>query len=104
MALTGKIFAERKPVPSGARASAVEQEDNVAASIGDFTEFGTLPRETITRLGLRHVYTMPVVLEDGSIGPVAIYRAEVLWRKQWRTVYVQESVDGADEGWHKYRL
>ncbi len=66
------------------------------------TEFGTLPRETIICLGLRHVYTMPVVLEDNSTAQVPIYRAEVLWRKQWRTVYIQESVDGTDEGWRKF--
>ena len=95
---------ERKPLPTSKRGNTVKQEDVSAAIIGDFTELGTLPRETIIRLGLRHVYTMPVVLKDGSTAQVAIYRAEVLWRKQWRTVYVQESADGADEGWHKYHF
>ena len=102
MALMGKVFAERILVSIGKQDSTAEQEDEVAA--GDFTEFGTLPRETIIRLGLRHVYTMPVVLEDGSTMQVPVYRAEVLWRKRWRTIYVQESAEGADEGWHKYRL
>ncbi len=95
MALTGKIFAERKAGPGG-------KPDASAASIGDFTEFGALPREMIIRLGLRHVYTMPVVLEDNSTVQVPIYRAEVLWRKKWHTAYVQESTEGSDEGWQKY--
>ena len=104
MALTGKVFAERKLVPSGKRGSITKQEDDAAASVGDFTEFGTLPRKTIIRLGLRHVYTMPVVLEDKSTKQVSIYQAEVLWCKKWRTVYVQENEDETDEGWHKFRL
>ena len=101
MALTGKIFAERQPTPGGKRSGTAEQDDS-AVFIGDFTEFGTLPRETIIRLGLRHVYTLPVVLEDNSIPQLPIYRAEVLHRRKWRTVYVQESVDGADEGRRKH--
>ncbi len=97
MALTGKLFAERKAVPSG-------KQDASADLMGDFTEFGTLPRETIIRLGLRHVYTLPVVLEDKITKEVHIYKAEVLWRKTWRTVYVQECADEADKGRHKYGL
>ena len=91
MPITGKVFAERKPSPWRKR-SIVKQED-APVSIGDFTEFGTLPQETITRLGLQHVYTLPTVLEDGSTTQVLIYRVEVFKRRWWRTVYVQESVD-----------
>lgn len=65
------------------------------------TEFGALPQETIIRLGLRHVYTMPVVLEDKSITQVLIYQAEVLEDKKWRTVYVQKE-DEPGEGRQKY--
>ena len=89
MALMGKVFAERKPLLARERGNAAKQKDAQEVSVGDFTEFGTLPREAITRLGLRHVYTMPVVLEDNSTAQFPIYRAEVLWRIQWRRVYVQ---------------
>ena len=100
MALSGQIFAERKPAVS-------EKKRGVAKKQTDFseiacTEFGTLPRESIKELGLRHVYTMPIVLEDNSTAQVPIYRAEVLWRNKWRTVYVQESQDEAVTGWQKY--
>ena len=97
MALTGKVFAKRKAAPSG-------KQDASADLMGDFTEYGTLPRETIVRLGLRHVYSMPIVLEDSSTAQVSIYRAEVLYHKQWRTVYVQESDGDAGEDRHKYGL
>ena len=80
MALTGKVFAERKP-SLWSKWSIAKQED-APVSIGDFTEFGTLPRETITRLGLRHVYTLPTVLEDGSTAQILIYRAEVFDRRR----------------------
>ena len=83
MALIGKVFAERKAVSNG-------RQDASADLVGSCTEFGTLLRETIMRLGLRHVYTMPVVLNDQSVKQVFVYQAEVLWRKQWRTVYVRE--------------
>ncbi len=101
--VTGKVFAERKPISSGKRSSTAKQ-DATTDLIGTSTEFGTLPRETIIRLGLRHVYTMPVVLEDKSIEQVPIYQAEVLEDKKWRTVYVQECEDAADEGRQKYGL
>lgn len=67
-----------------------------------YIEFGTLPQETIVHIGLRHVYTMPIVLEDKSTAQVLVYQAEVLEDKKWRTVYVQESEDKPDEGWQKY--
>jgi hypothetical protein len=91
--VTRKVFAERKPIPSGKRSRKAKQENASAVAVGDFTEFGTLPIETIIRLGLRHVYTMPVVLEDKSTKQVLIYLAEVLEDNQWRTVYVQGSAD-----------
>lgn len=99
MALSGQIFAERKPVAPGKKREVFQKPLDFSEIAR--TEFGTLPRETIIRLGLRHVYTMPVVLEDKSTEQVPIYRAEVLWRKKWRTVYVQESADEAEAGWHK---
>jgi hypothetical protein len=91
MALSGKIFAERKPQFPGKK----RLDDAGPSDFSEITctEFGTLPRETITRLGLRHVYTMPVVLEDKSTKQVLIYLAEVLEDNQWRTVYVQESAN-----------
>ena len=95
--LSGQIFAER---PS----NALSRKHKKQADFSEMacTEFGTLPQETIIRLGLRHVYTMPVVLGDGSTKQVSIYQAEVLWQKKWRTVYVQENADDPDEGWYKY--
>jgi len=96
MALMGEVFAERNISGKKRRVTQKPLDFSEIAC----TEFGTLPRETIIRLGLRHVYTMPVVLE-GISTQVLIYRAELLWRKKWRTVYVQESEDEADEGWHK---
>jgi hypothetical protein len=95
MALLGKIFAERQPVVPGKKRRGTQK----ALDFSEIacTEFGTLPRETITRLGLRHVYTMPVVLEDKSTKQILIYQAEVLEDKKWRTVYVQEDKD-EDEG------
>ncbi len=99
MALVGEIFAERKPVVPGKKRRGTQKQ--LGFSEIACTEFGTLPRETIIRLGLRHVYTMPVVLEDKSTKQVLIYKAEVLEDKKWRTVYMQECEDEADEGWHK---
>ena len=97
MALVGEIFAER---PLNALSKKCKKQADFSEIAR--TEFGTLPRETIIRLGLRHVYTMPVVLEDKSIAQILIYQAEVLWQRKWRTVYVQENEHEPDEGWHKY--
>ena len=91
--LAGEVFAER---PLNALRKKCKKQSDVSKIA--CTKFGTLPREMVARLGLRHVYTMPVVLEDKSTAQVPIYRAEVLWRKRWRTIYVQESAEGADEG------
>ncbi len=102
MALVGEVFAERKPVVPGKKRGGTQKQLDFSEIA--CTEFGTLPRETIIRLGLRHVYTMPVVLEDKSTEQVLIYQAEVLEDKKWRTVYVQESADEADEGWQEYSL
>ncbi len=98
MALTGEVFAERPP-------NVLDKKRKKQADFSEIacTEFGTLSRETIVRLGLRHVYTMPVVLEDKSTAQVFIYQAEVFEDKKWRTVYVQEE-DEQEEGWHKYGL
>ena len=96
--LSGEIFAERN-IPKKKRSGVITQEDAPEALIGDFTEFGTLPREMITRLGLRHVSPGPVVLKEERPAQVDVYRAEVFEDGQWRTVYVCE--DDPDKGWHK---
>lgn len=98
MALAGEVFAEHPP-------NVLDKKRNRQADFSEIacTEFGTLPRETIVRLGLRHVYTMPVVLENKTTTEVFVYQAEVLWQKKWRTVYVQEEEE-PDEGWHKHGL
>ena len=96
MTLVGKVFAERRPVAMGKKSIAASEQ--IAIPEIACTEFGTLPRKEIIRLSLRHVYTMPVVLKDKSRVLVDVYQAEVFENKQWRTVYVQESADGADKG------
>ena len=88
--LSGQISAEREPTIAVKKRGFAKNKKKPDFSEIACTEYGTLPRDTILTLGLRHVSTASVVLNIGSRVPMEVYQAEVLDRGQWRTVYVCE--------------
>jgi clan AA aspartic protease len=59
-----------------------------------FTGFLTLPSATIQSLSLLLFGSREVVLADGSVSSLDVYRAEILWHDEARPVSVLQSEGG----------
>ncbi len=63
----GQVNSDCEAIITAEVHGSAEQKENFAALLDTgFTEHLTLSRESISRLGLRHVHTAQVVLGDGS--------------------------------------
>lgn len=94
--ITGEVTANREARivlvvrgPSGR-----EAQINPVIDTG-FTEYLTLSPRLIADLGLPQEDTAETILADGSVVPVTIYRATVVWDGQERAVPVEASQGGS---------
>ncbi len=93
--IQGQVTPSREAVvPLVVRGPSGQEVDIEAAIDTGFTEYLTLSLAIITLLGLRFRTTTPVILADGSVILVSVYRATVLWDGHPRLVEVHEAEGG----------
>lgn len=62
-----------------------------AVVVSGFTDWLTLPSQTLVRLGCTWYKSDAATLGDGSVVPVDIYKALAMWDGDWRNVEVVEA-------------
>jgi clan AA aspartic protease len=93
--ITGEVTPWREAiVPLLVRGPAGQEIDAVTVLDTGFTEFLTLSPAEIASLGLTYRNDMEVVLADGAIVRLRVFKAAVVWNGSERTISVHEADGG----------